>query len=305
MHTWGLSVIWGIFMSKDFKSLDEQLDILKGRGLLIGDREKARDFLYYNNYYRISGYSLTLRKHDVFYPGTTFQNIIDIYEFDRELRNILLSAIEIIEVNIKSIYAYEFSKAFGGLGYLEPIHFSDIKKYKRILCKGDDQAQHRLVHEAYLQHFLLDKKENIPLWAYVDLLTISDISILYSITDPLVKDRIAKKYGLSFNKGSDVLGKHMHSITILRNLCAHGSRLYNRLFITKPSLNKDELKLLRRDKDKNIDNSKLFGFIIVLKRLLSKNQFEKLKVDLLRICLDYPFVDMRYYGFCDDWKEVI
>ena len=76
-------------MPKEFKTIDEQLDILKSRGLIIPENllDDARVFLKKNNYYRISGYSLTLRNHDIFYPNTSFRNIMDIYNFDRELRN--------------------------------------------------------------------------------------------------------------------------------------------------------------------------------------------------------------------------
>ena len=92
---------------KKFKTIDEQLEILKSRGLIIEDESVAKEFLLYNNYYRVSGYSLTLRKNDIFYESTTFQNIIDIYNFDHEFRHIILKYIENIEVKFKSIYAYE------------------------------------------------------------------------------------------------------------------------------------------------------------------------------------------------------
>lgn len=65
-------------VTKEFKTIEEQMDLLVSRGLSIPDRKKAAEFLYENNYYRVSGYSLTLRKHDRFYPSVSFQNIIDI-----------------------------------------------------------------------------------------------------------------------------------------------------------------------------------------------------------------------------------
>ena len=64
---------------KEFKTITEQIALLKSRGLNIPDETKAGDFLLRNNFYRVSGYSLTLRKHDVFYPKVEFQNIMDIY----------------------------------------------------------------------------------------------------------------------------------------------------------------------------------------------------------------------------------
>lgn len=75
---------------KEYKTIDEQISILEERGLSIPDKLKAKEFLMRNNYYRISGYSLTLRDHDVFSDYAEFQNIIDIYEFDHELRHVLL-----------------------------------------------------------------------------------------------------------------------------------------------------------------------------------------------------------------------
>ena len=77
-------------LDKEFKTIEEQLDILKSRGLKIEDEAKAAEFLVNNNYYRVSGYSLTLRKHDTFAKSAKFQNIIDIYSFDHEFRHILL-----------------------------------------------------------------------------------------------------------------------------------------------------------------------------------------------------------------------
>ena len=166
---------------KDFKTIDEQIEILRSRGLTIEDEAEAKDFLLRNNYYRVSGYSLTLRKNDVFAKSATFQNIEDIYNFDHEFRHIILHHIETIEVQMKSIYAYEFTKVYGPLGYLDAANFSNQAKHKEIIDKANQQKRQRLAHEAYLKHFINDLHQEIPLWAYVDLLTISDISFLYLV----------------------------------------------------------------------------------------------------------------------------
>jgi abortive infection bacteriophage resistance protein len=123
---------------KDFKTIDEQLQILSSRGLTITDEIGAKDFLLHNNYYRISGYSLTLRKNDIFAKSATFQNIVDIYNFDHELRHIILEYIETIEVHMKSVYAYEFTKAHVPLGYLDDSFFPNTKKslIKQILKRA-------------------------------------------------------------------------------------------------------------------------------------------------------------------------
>lgn len=289
-------------VEKIFKSIDEQLEILRSRGLSIEDNEKAKDFLLCNNYYRISGYSLTLRKNNVFSKNATFQNIIDIYDFDHELRHILLKYIEIIEVTFKSFYAYEFTQVHGATGYLNSAFFSNTAKHHEILQKSETQKKMRLPHEAYLKHFVGDLNQDVPLWAYVDLLTIADISFLYSISQPAIKKSVARHFSLTMTRNDSILGQFMHSMTIIRNLCAHGSRLYNRLFEQKPSLNKKELNLLCNNDDGTVDNAHLYGFVLIMKRLLKPNDFAAMKNEIEAITQKYPFVRTKYYGFRNDWK---
>ena len=290
--------------TKEFKNIREQIEILQSRGLSISDPAFAEVFLYKNNYYRISGYSLTLRNHDVFSKTAEFQNIVDIYEFDHELRHVLLKYIEVIEVTIKSIYAYEFSKKFGPTEYLNNRHFTNSDKHDEIIKKAEQQKDSRLAHEAYLKHFVEDLKEPIPLWAYVDLLTISNISFLYSISDSELKTNVATAIGFE-KRGDELLGRFMHSMTIIRNLCAHGSRLYNRLFEQKPWLSKKEKQLLIVREDGIKDNAHLYGFILIMKRLLEPGVFISMKAEIVCLCQKYPFVDMQHYGFRNDWKSIL
>lgn len=101
----------------------------------------------------------------------------------------------------------------------------------------------------------------------------------------------------------EILGRFMHSMTIIRNLCAHGSRLYNRLFEQKPSLNKKELRLLYVKLDGFVDNAHLYGFILIMKRLLVPEDFSTMKQEIEALTEKYPFVRMSYYGFREDWKK--
>ena len=289
---------------KEYKTIDEQIALLRSRGLAIADEELARDFLLRNNYYRISGYSLTLRSHDVFSKNASFQNIVDIYCFDHEFRHVLLQYIEKIEVAVKSVYTHEFTRLHGPTGYLDVGHFTDPVKYKEIIDKVEKQKDSRLPHEAYLKHYIEELKEDIPLWAYIDLFTISDVSFMYKISEKDVKDAVAASLGL-YARGADILERFMHSITIIRNLCAHGSRLYNRLFEQKPWLNKKEQRLLIKGKDGIVDNAHLFGFILIMRRLLKLEEFTEMKAQILELNGKYPFVDMRYYGFPKGWDGLL
>lgn len=285
--------------------MDQQINLLVRRGLKVDNLSEAKKFLLLNNYYRISGYTLTLRNHDEFYPGVSFQNVMDIYRFDAGLRNILLKYIEIIENSIKSVYAYRFAEMYGTFGYTTSNRFTDPKEYLRIRDKADDQGLKRLSHEAFLKHFIEEKKSEIPFWAYVDLFTISDISILYSISLIELKVKVAADFSILNNNASELMGKFLHAVTILRNLCAHGSRLYNRLFITKPSLNSKEKRLLIKDENGNADNSHLFGYLLNMRRVLQKEQFADMIFDIRNLCNIYPFVKMKYYGVPDNWENIL
>lgn len=206
---------------------------------------------------------------------------------------------------MKSVYAYEFTKIHDPTDYLDHNFFTNQNKHKEIIAKAEQQKIRRLPHEAYLKHFVKELKQDIPLWAYVDLLTISDISFLYSISEQPIKDAVAHTFGLTMNKGASILGNYMHSMTIIRNLCAHGSRIYNRLFEQKPSLNKREKALLIKDSNGNIDNAHFYGFLLIMKRLLPADIFNEMKKSILELTKKYPFVRMDYYGFRSDWKQKI
>ena len=109
-------------------------------------------------------------------------------------------------------------------------------------------------------------------------------------------------------KRVELVEKYLRELTVLRNFCAHGRRLYNRLFVCKPSLNSKEKKLLlqiENDGKTEIDNAHLFGFILVMRRILSDIQFGKLKKSLESLSDKYSFVDMKHYGFPENWKEIL
>lgn len=230
---------------------------------------------------------------------------LDIYHFDHEFRHIILQYLEVIEVQMKSIYVYEFTNVHGPAGYLNHNFFTNKTKHKEIIAKAEQQKMSRLPHEAYLKHFMSELQQDIPLWAYVDLFTISDISFLFSISEQPIKDAVAHTYGLTMNKGASILGSYMHSMTIIRNLCAHGSRIYNRLFEQKPSLNKREKALLIKDSSGNIDNAHFYSFLLVMKRLLPADKFIEMKKSIIALTKKYPFVRMDYYGFRSDWQQKI
>lgn len=70
-------------------------------------------------------------------------------------------------------------------------------------------------------------------------------------------------------------------------------------------MNKTQLAVLRENKDGSKDNAHLFGFLLIMKRLLSEEDFKECKKDLIRLAQSYPFVHMKYYGFPGNWQDVL
>ena len=92
---------------KPFKTIDEQIELLENRNLIIPDKKMARELLSRLNYYRLSGYTLTLRRDDHFHNGVTFENIMQIYNFDSELRTAVLYLLEYVEVSFRTFIGYK------------------------------------------------------------------------------------------------------------------------------------------------------------------------------------------------------
>jgi abortive infection bacteriophage resistance protein len=301
---------------KPFLSIDDQIKLLKKRKLIINDDqyEKAKEFLLNNNYYRVSGYSLTLRKNDTFFDNTSFETLIQIYEADRRMRHVMLSIIEAVEVRIKSMIAYFHSEKYGPLGYLDinnfcctkkdKIDLSIIENYLHITRKANSQKNAMTESELFLKHHKEHKNDILPFWVYVEVLTISDASKLFTILDEDLRKTIAIHFGFKWSNGHKILENLLHCITILRNICAHGGRLYNRLFTRKPRLSRKQRDLLRVENGKIIYD-KLFSYILVLKSITLPLDFKQVVENITKIQEQYPLVDFRHYGFPENWHEIL
>ena len=174
---------------KEFKTLDEQIEILKSRGLVINDIDKTKELLLRENYFFINGYRhifMKNHKDSLFIPGTTFEELYAVFQFDRSFRNVLFKNLLIVENNLKSIIAYKLSKKYGirEKDYLKPSNFSqDIKKVRQVndvLNKIKRQIKlNGRQHSATLHY--ISNYGYVPLWILVKLLSFGMINVLYSI----------------------------------------------------------------------------------------------------------------------------
>lgn len=217
-------------MKKALK-IDEQISLLKERGVIFDYEEKAKEILLDIGYYRLGFYSFPFEKtfpskenrtHE-FKEGTTFRAIYDLYLFDSKLRRILLNALDRIEINLRSSITYIVSNH-----YVEsPIWFVDKSKMqtgfvntfrKTVYDKLLDNPVIKRHHEKYLND------RYAPAWKTIEFLTLGNLTSLYqAIRDTEIKKEIAQKYGCSLK----VFINYLETIRVIRNKCAHGSCLYN------------------------------------------------------------------------------
>ncbi len=265
--------------TKEFKTLDEQIEILRNRGLVINDVEKAESLLLSENYFFINGYRhifLKNHKDSNFIKGTTFEELYAVFQFDRNYRNILFKNLLIVENNLKSIISYRLSKKYGikEKDYLKPSNFSlDSKKIRQVndvLNKIKRQIKiNGRQHSATLHY--LSNYGYVPLWILVKLLSFGMINEFYSILKPEDKLSIAQYYNLDV----ETLGIYIGLLSNYRNLCAHEDIVYeHRTQKTIPDTKYHRLLDIPMMNDEYIyGKNDMFSVVIMLKQVLNKNDF--------------------------------
>ncbi len=267
---------------KTFKTIDEQIDIFKGKGLTIEDEEETKNILLRENYFFISGYRhlfLRSEKERYFLPGTTFRELYAMFNFDRQVRNIVFKNLLIIENNIKSIFSYQLSKKYGyrEREYLKVSNFNRdpaksrqvndlIKKMKRqIRVNG---GQHSATNH-YISNY-----GYIPLWIVVKVLSFGIVSELYTIMKKEDQEAIADIY----NVDKDDLLIFLPILANFRNLCAHEDILYNHRTQRKILDNKYHysLNIPLMDGEYIYGKNDLFAVIIIMKMMLRDVEFRLL-----------------------------
>ena len=173
-------------MSKPFKTVEEQIEILKSRGLIIKDEKRALLFLKNNNYYElINGYKdffidkkkTEEEKKDVYKSDIAFEDIVSLYEFDFEIRSIILKGILKIENIIKTKLAYYFSEKYNQeYNYLNIHNYNDNIKSVKIIADISNIIKVNMVGSKNeemknILEYYLEKHQNIPLWVLIKKFT--------------------------------------------------------------------------------------------------------------------------------------
>ena len=271
-------------MNKIFKTLDEQLNILKDKGLIIEDESAAKEILLRENYFFISGYrSLFMKsvKDRKFVVGATFRELYAVFNFDRQVRNILFKNLLILENNIKSIISYHLSKTYGikESDYLNPSNFNrNPEKARQVsdLIKKMRRQIHTNTHTA-TSHYNTNYGY-IPLWIAVKVLSFGIVSELFLILKPDDQKEIAK----FFSVDEEELKTYLPILSNYRNLCAHEEILFDHRAQRKIDDTKWHvfLNIPKMDDEYIYGKDDLFALLIILKQLLRKEDFASILSEL-------------------------
>ncbi len=290
---------------KPASSLNDQIALLRQRGLIITDEKQVRHYLQYIGYYHLSGYMLHFQRadrtdrHHQFISGTTFEQVWDVYTFDRKLRLLVMDAVERIEIAVKSAIINEMCIPYGGHWYMQREHFVDgfdfdgfLKSIHKDIDHGKDQEK---VRNVSIRHYYenYDDPAMPPLWMVFEALTFGTVSLMFGWLPHADQKRIADKFDL----GVPILKSWLHAANTTRNLCAHHARLWNRVFTFKP----------RSPKEMEAEftpNTLFYAQAVMLNILLQKISPDSRWAGRLKNLFDHhPAIPKNKMGFPTDWEK--
>ena len=273
-------------------SIDNQIALLtKVKGLDCDNLDGLRCALNRIGYYRLSAYWFPYKTLDdegrtVFCAGTTFDEVMRTYEFDRDLRVVMFDAISEIEIFFRSRLSHLASGEKGAFGYPDSAKFRLSREYTA--AKKSEQ---------FIKHFAAkygDEHDLPPYWMMVECATMGTIELLFTKAAPSVRVEVAS--GLDIKV--PVLKSWLSVLRVARNACCHHSRVWNRTWGVRPLIPKDW-------KGFDASNEKTFAVLSVFYYLLGmiedaapwKEKFD----ELLR---DYNDIELSRAGFPEGWQDM-
>ena len=255
---------------------------------MVDDEERARQILFRENYFFISGYRHLFTqngKKDIFLEGTTFEELYATFVFDRRIRNVFFKNILIVENNIKSIMSYQLSKKYGykEKDYLDAKNFSSDSMQARqvhdVLSKVRRQIRINGSKHTATYHYI-NNYGFIPLWILVKVLSFGIMSEFYDILKFDDKEEIAKAYNLD----TETLRIYLSLLSNFRNVCAHEDILYDhRVQRSIPDSEYHRLLGIQKDEEEYIfGKNDLFSLVIILKYMLTDDEFHLMLDEIKR-----------------------
>lgn len=277
--------------------INEQVDNLKMLGLEISNEQDVRNFLNDVSYFRlIKAFSVGLKeKNKPYNPGTTFEEIKNLYLFNCKFRQALFEQIEKVEINLRCRISNYFSVQYGNFGYEDANNFKDAEYHSLFLDDMNDELS-RNTKSPFVKNFqenYVDGK--LPLYALIELFSFGTLSKFYKNMKNEDKKVIAKTYGIGYT----YFESWIEHIAFVRNICAHYGRIYN--------VNLPKTPILYKEYDKqDITSKRIYATLICLKYILPNDRHWNDFIDQIDLLFDrYPCTKKELMGFPQNWKELL
>jgi len=298
--------------TKPALSLIDQLQQLKNRGLLVDDDTKAIFLLENISYYRLSGYWYPFlaspKSTHIFKPNSNFDQAFSIYCFDRELRKLVNSEIEKIEVAIRAKMIYTLSHSRGAFWFSDGTIFTNGSQFNNTI--GILTTEYSRSQEDFIKAFRLNYTDPLPpSWMLLEIASFGTLSKLFANLRPgLDKRAISQHFGLDEN----TFESWIHALVYIRNICAHHARLWNKKFHIYPAipttsskqwLNNINVTDTRTGNIYPINNRTYYILSVILYLLQTVSPKNKFREKIFSLFKEYPSIDPAALGFTRDWKE--
>lgn len=287
-------------------SFVDQVALLQSRGLIVPDTAKAEFYLSQLNYYRFAAYCLPFEaNHQThqFTANTRFDDVLNLYVFDRELRLLMLDAIERFEVSLRTQMAYHLSHNHQTAHpHLQADIFHSPLAYGNCITKLAGEVKRS--REEYIKHLTQKYEEELPpIWACVELMTMGQLSHWFAnIKKRADRQAICQGYGLD-ERTIESFCKHL---TLIRNYSAHHARLWNRDFTVTMALPKtaptDLLQSFWQLPANDRRLRKLYNGLVMLAYLMDRISGQHHWKQRLVQLTNQHQIDTSKMGFPSDWK---
>ena len=286
-------------------TFEEQLAQLISRGLIVDNKTFSILKLSTISYYRLSAYWYPFRQRnsggnvtDTFVSNTTFNECLNLYEFDRKLRLLVLDAIERIEVAVRTKITYFLAHIYGSFGYCDAKNFHPGFGHREWLV--DIEKEIGRSRDEFVMHY---KKEyqgfpKLPIWMLTEIMSLGSLSKLYNG----MKNDDKKAISQQFDVHHKTLVHWLHTLTYIRNICAHHSRLWNREFSIRPEKIKEKEWL----PPVTPRSDRIFYILLILRYLLKVANSEDGWFHVINRLIE-PFTKQITYraamGIPENWQQ--
>lgn len=304
--------------SKQFLTFTQQVDYLKNvKGITISNEQSAEDILQHIGYFALmGGYKELFRVpfSKKYKPGTSFDEIVALYQFDAELRELFLKYLLQIERHIGNLIAYYFVEIHGisQTEYMNPYNYSNTSRNQKTIS-GLIRKLHGAVTTTDYAHvnYYRTKYGNIPLWVTTSVLTFGSLSKMYNVLPQSLRSKICRHFP---NVNQRQLERFLSVLTKYRNVCAHGDRLFSYRTVDQildTSLH-SKLNIPHQGNQYICGKQDLFAVVIAFRYLLPTEDFKKFKrklgLEISKINQKLIHITenelLERMGFPQNWKNI-